>query len=564
MNTKQKTNSLKIAFKPLDKKYIIIFVTLVLMSTVSVILSVINAKVLGQISEKILYKNEVNNVIITFCSILFLKSIISFIQTLIQIKYTANIEQVYKEYTERALMNSTMKWIRKQNEGDILTKMSNNLSQASSYAGRGLLAIIFRVISIVTSIIVISVINYKIMVFLIPLIAIAIVLQMLAGKPLQPKRKELMDSVGSAISIANDGMNNYWQIKINGLEKWFINRFDKSLLNIKRTYIKIFPQIIAFMSISFIFSIIPLIFLLFYGSYLCTANQLSVSQYITIITLGIPLTSVMTGLSQDVANMQTSKAALTRLTELWNSPKDHVEFEKSDIFKFSKQGHSAVKINNISFGYLDNDKIFDDLNLDFKRGKKYIIVGRNGSGKSTLINILAGLYTPHKGKITYAFGEKQLGIDKFRNKISVVEQDSYLFEDSVINNIFVNDETTNSEYIKQWYDNSFVREIIDKLPKGKDTLVNEGGSNLSGGQKRCINIARGLVKESDIVILDEPTANIDSNTAKIVSKEIVRMCDESKKTVIIITHDESLLDIGQDVERIQLDKLDECIGDAAI
>ncbi|SES67355.1 ABC transporter [Anaerobranca gottschalkii DSM 13577] len=161
---------------------------------------------------------------------------------------------------------------------------------------------------------------------------------------------------------------------------------------------------------------------------------------------------------------------------------------------------------------------------------------------------------PDKGTIDFSLGNLQ-GLSELRNRISVVEQDSYLLEDSVINNIFVNGHSKSEDYIDEWYEKSYIREIIDKLPEGKNTLVSEGGKNLSGGQKRCISIARGLVKDSDILILDEPTANIDSATAEVISKEILRMNKLKNKTMIIISHDENLLSIGNDLIKIDMDLL---------
>ncbi|WP_091348351.1 ATP-binding cassette domain-containing protein [Anaerobranca gottschalkii] len=256
-----------------------------------------------------------------------------------------------------------------------------------------------------------------------------------------------------------------------------------------------------------------------------------------------------------IASIQSYKAAIIRLNEIWSAPNETEHFLQGKVYRLDSTDQTyAIKFNDISFGYDDNGLIFNNLNLKFEKNKKYLIVGSNGSGKSTLIKIISGLCMPDKGTIDFSLGNLQ-GLSELRNRISVVEQDSYLLEDSVINNIFVNGHSKSEDYIDEWYEKSYIREIIDKLPEGKNTLVSEGGKNLSGGQKRCISIARGLVKDSDILILDEPTANIDSATAEVISKEILRMNKLKNKTMIIISHDENLLSIGNDLIKIDMDLL---------
>lgn len=545
----------KEAFKPLKKSSKIIFYLMIFLSMIGVTLTTVNAKILGEISEKILNKVEIKSVIIIFSGMFLLNAILSFIKSQVQVRYIANIEYLYKEYTEKVLMSSTMKWIRAEKKGDILTKISTNLTHASCYLSVGLPSIISRIISIIVSITVISLIEYKIILFLVPMIFVAFMLQMLAGKPLQSKRKALFDAIGESQEIANDGLTNYCQVKVNGIEDWFINRYDKSLNNVKNTYLKIFPQIVSFMSLGFIVSITPLIFLLFYGANLCSNGELLLKDYVTIVTLGIPITTLMTGLSQDVAGMQSTKAALTRLISIWNAPNEYSEFQDSKTYNFSSEMDSKIEMKNIEFAYDEENKILDNFSLSFEKNKKYIIKGGNGSGKSTLINLISGLYRPQSGIVSFDFENKKLDLNRIRERVAVVEQDSYLFKESVIGNIFIGYKNISENDKEKWYEESYVRDIIDKLPQGKNTMISEGGINLSGGQKRCINIARGLCRDSEIIILDEPTANIDSYTAGIISKEIVRASKKYNKTIIIITHDEELLSIGEDVNKIKLEEL---------
>ncbi|SET14288.1 ABC transporter transmembrane domain-containing protein [Anaerobranca gottschalkii] len=300
MNSQEKKSTISLALRPLKRKHLFIIGLLTTFLLTNIVLSVFNARVLGQLFEGVASGSSVNNTIFTLIAIMATMAIISFLTSLIQSRLTSDIEYTYKEYTELTILNSTFSWIKKQKVGDLLTRVSHNLSLASSYFGMGLLPLVSKILSIIVSIFVISFIHYRITLYLLPVMVLALVLQMFIGRPLQQIRKKLFDAIGESMAIANDGINNYWQLKILGKEKWLLNKYQESLLDIKRFFLKIFPPMVVFMSIGFILSIIPLVFLLFYGAFLYTNNYLSLSSYITVIILGIPITTSITTLSQQI------------------------------------------------------------------------------------------------------------------------------------------------------------------------------------------------------------------------------------------------------------------------
>lgn len=543
----------RLSFKPLNGIDVLYFVFLIIVSMAIVGISIYKAKVLGLILENLRAGINAFDYLVMFAGIFLVYVLLVFLQTVFKNKYRLRIEYAYKQYTEKNIIESTMHSIRKVEEGDLITRMSSDLSRASSYLTNGLLPFVHNLILISTSIFSIMLVYSKMLIYLIPMLILFFFLQIIVSKPLYAKRKLMFEKYGFSNAVAVDIVDSYFQVKINDLEKWSIDRYDKSLEKIKKTYFKTFPFIILFMSVGFFFSMMPLVFMMFYASHLVGLHVISVSNFILIISLGINITKVITQLSQNTSLLQTLGASLARVSKIWDFPKEEEVFRKVEAYKFDDLIQSAVQLKGIYFGYNTKKQLLNNFSYSFNK-KKYIVLGKNGIGKSTIINLMTGLYIPDQGCITYPFVmEKRL--DNLRNKIVVAEQNSYLFNDSIENNIFVDE--VDEEYKNKWLLETHFKTVIEKMPEGKNTVIAEGGKNLSGGQKRMIGVARAMVKapDSEIIILDEPTANVDFETAEMINREIVRVCEQFQKTIIIITHDEHLINIGPDVEMVNFEDI---------
>ena len=546
---------IKTAVRPLEIRQRLYFGLLFLLSAFVVALSILKFKLLGIAVEELKSGRDPKEAILLFAAILLGNAIIVFCQSSLKNRYRSNTEYAYKCYTEEKMLLSSMKYIRGEEEGNLLTRMSSDLKLASSYLADGFLPLLQNVLTILSSIAVISLIHYKIMLYLIPIMMVCFVLQIIISRPLHPKRKILRDKMGASYAIVSDTIVNYNQIKTNRLEQWLLDRFDSSLNDIKKSYLKIFSFMGIFMGVGFIFSILPLIFLMFFASYLAASNVIGIQDFIVIIGIGVNVTAIVTSLSQNTATLQSISASLSRVSAIWDSPSEEAAFEASKAYEFGSDNGCAVSFSDVDFSYNDQKQIFEKFSYSFTKNKTYFIVGKNGSGKSTLSNLLSGLYVPDSGKISYRFSLQNEKLSELRDKISVVEQNTYLLDDTVENNIFPDPSKADSKVKNQWFSESHFSSIIEKLPNGKDTVLTGGGENLSGGQKRIISIARALVRDNELLIMDEPTANVDPVTAELISREIARVCENSNKTVLIITHDEQLFNIWESAEVLNFDEL---------
>ena len=197
--------------------------------------------------------------------------------------------------------------------------------------------------------------------------------------------------------------------------------------------------------------------------------------------------------------------------------------------------NSKIKFSNVNFAYYaeGGQQTLNSINLEFEGGKMTSLVGHSGSGKSTIMNLIPRFYDRISGDITIDDQSiYDVSIKSLRNEISLVSQETTLFDDSIINNIkYAKEDATDSEIFKV-SKLSFCDEFIKNLPDKYETLIGENGVRLSGGEKQRLSIARAMMKESSIILLDEATSSLDSETETKI-QEALKVLTKNKTTIVI-------------------------------
>ena len=198
--------------------------------------------------------------------------------------------------------------------------------------------------------------------------------------------------------------------------------------------------------------------------------------------------------------------------------------------------NSDIKFNNVSFKYSSTkEKAIQNINLDIKGNTMAAFVGHSGAGKSTIINLLPRFYDPIDGVIEIDNQNiKKVSLSSLRTNLSMVSQDVILFDDTIKNNILYAKNDASDEDLKRACKYAAAAEFIEKLPKKYETMIGENGIRLSGGQKQRISIARAVLKESPIILLDEATSSLDAESEEIVQNAILNLT--KNKTTLVIAH----------------------------
>ena len=266
------------------------------------------------------------------------------------------------------------------------------------------------------------------------------------------------------------------------------------------------------------------------GGYLALDGKLRVSLYSVLLFSTQRLLWPLTELGDTFDLYQRAMASLTRIFRLKEAKNEIISGDKQYI-PLKKE----IKIMDLSFSYVDSFPVLNDITLNIKAGETTGIVGSTGSGKSTLIKLLLRLYEKDSGSIFFDENEiEELDLSSLRQNIGLVSQDTFLFEGTVFENIAYGNLDATREEIWESARLAESEEFINNLPNKENTIVGERGQKLSGGQRQRISIARAIIKNPEILILDEATSSVDNETEAAIQRSLETL--KIGRTVVAIAH----------------------------
>ncbi|MHB8097094.1 MAG: ABC transporter ATP-binding protein [Erysipelotrichaceae bacterium] len=233
-----------------------------------------------------------------------------------------------------------------------------------------------------------------------------------------------------------------------------------------------------------------------------------------------------------IAELQSTLAAAERVFRVLDEPIETV-VQNPEILPQPTQGH--IQFKQVNFGYLPNKPVLKDVNLEIEPGSLVAIVGPTGAGKTTLINLIMRFYSPDSGSITIdGVDISKLSQADLRSSFSMVLQDSWLFHGSIYENLIYGNEHATKEDVIRIAKEVHIHNFIERTKNGYDTLISDDGVNLSKGQRQLITIARAMLANKPMIILDEATSNVDTLTEKRIQSAMIKLMHE--KTCFVIAH----------------------------
>ncbi|RUT55446.1 ABC transporter family protein [Clostridium botulinum] len=266
--------------------------------------------------------------------------------------------------------------------------------------------------------------------------------------------------------------------------------------------------------------------MIYVGSYLLMGGTLTIMTLATFLVIGTRIFEPLSEVIINLAELRYDAQAGERIIKFMEEP--------VMVGEKSPPSSNDIELQHVDFSY-DNVKVLKDVSTKMKEGTLTALVGPSGSGKSTVLKLVARFYDPQQGKVLLGKEDmKEMNPESLLKRISMVFQDVYLFQDTIGNNIRFGREDATQKEVEEAAKKACCHDFIMKLPQGYDTAVGEGGCTLSGGEKQRVSIARAMLKDAPVVLLDEATASLDPENEMDVQKAINQLI--KGRTVIVIAH----------------------------
>ena len=341
------------------------------------------------------------------------------------------------------------------------------------------------------------------------------------------KIRETIETLNNSLSNSISGILNVKSFTRENVEYNRIRSASNEVKSANYHAIKLSAAFIPIIRVAILFGFTATLLI---GGFLALEGEIRVAMYSVLLFITQRLLWPLTELGDTFDLYQRAMASFKRILNL--------KEEKPSIIDGLKEYETldnGIMLNNAVFSYTQGFEVLKKINLNIEAGKTTAIVGSTGSGKSTLIKLLLRLYDLDSGEINFDATElKQLKLESLRRNIGLVSQDVFLFEGSVFENIAYGNLDASNEEVWNAANQSEATDFINQLPNKENTIVGERGQKLSGGQRQRISIARAILKNPEILILDEATSAVDNETEAAIQRSLDML--KQNRTVIVIAH----------------------------
>jgi len=364
----------------------------------------------------------------------------------------------------------------------------------------------------------------------IPIIALTLIIY---AKLVRPAFRYRQSELGELNAVLNDSISGVREIKAFAHEEIDMVKVGARIENYLRSNLKALKIMAIFTPVLDFAAGIGQLIVIFFGSRLALRGVLQIADLVAFFLYLDSFYQPVRNLNNAWEAVQESMAGFERVAEILNETPDITEPEKPTPLPEPVRG--ALRFENVSFHYIPQETILNNVSLDIPAGSTLALVGPTGVGKSTFASLIPRFYDVCGGKITLdGIDIRSLDTKELRSQISMVLQDVVLFHGSIRENILFGNPLASEDEMLTAAKIANVQEFIPAMPEGYDTMIGERGVKLSGGQKQRISIARALLKNSPILILDEATSSVDAETEMLIQEALERLIHG--RTTIIIAH----------------------------
>ena len=432
----------------------------------------------------------------------------------------------------RKVISLPLPFFTKQRKGDLTARMTSDLVEIE-WSIMGCLEMLFKdPITIVLYLVTLIFISPQLTMFAIILFPVTGVIIGLIGKSLKKSSDRGQNKMGVLLSIIEENISGLRIIKAFNVEKHINRNFERE----SKDYRNIMSALLRKKDLSspmseFLSTIVMVIIMWFGGQLVLSSGGLTAQEFIGYVLIFSQIIPPAKSLTTSYYFIQKGSASAQRVYEILDAENSIIDIENPKRIKLL---NSEIEFRNLSFSY-EKKVVLKDINFSIKKGKMIALVGRSGSGKSTLADLTSRFYDVNQGEILIDNNNiKEIALYDLRSLMGIVSQESILFNDTIFNNILLGNINASTEEVIEAAKIANAHEFIIETEKGYSTNIGDRGNKLSGGQKQRLSIARAILKNPEILILDEATSSLDTKSERLVQEALDKLMHS--RTSLVIAH----------------------------
>ncbi len=473
-------------------------------------------------------------VCILLLSAYFLKNLFGYMQSIL----TQYVEKSLITDLRRKLFHKfnslSLKYFNERKSGDIVSRFITDVNSIQNTVSVTFTDLIKQPVLIITFLLMAFFISWKLTLVSMLTVPLSVLFIIYLGKKLRKYSIRVQEKLGEFTSVISENIYGGKIIRAFSMEDFENRRFEVKLKDYLRSLMKSSIYSNLTRPLTEIVSVVLGVFIIYYaGREIFTGGSLAPEEFIGFLIIIFQLMAPIKDLSTVSNRIQESYAAASRIFEIVDAKPDVYDTPKSaDKRDFT----NAIEFKNVSFGYDSGEKlILDNINLTIRKNERIALVGLSGVGKSTMVDLLPRFYDVTGGEILIdGVNIKDIKLKSLRKLFGIVTQEIILFNDTIENNIAAGHENIGVEKITDASQNANAHDFIMQTENGYETVIGDRGIKLSGGQRQRIAIARALLENAPIMILDEATSSLDTESEALIQDAIERLMKNS--TSIVIAH----------------------------
>jgi ABC-type multidrug transport system fused ATPase/permease subunit len=468
--------------------------------------------------------------------VLFSQAFVSFFRILWFVQVAERSLADIRRDTYFKLITLPMNFFSNRRVGELNSRISADLSQIQDTLTTTIAEMIRQLVLLVGGVAFLAIVSIKLTFALLIVLPVLVIVAVFFGRFIRKISRKAQDKLAESNTIVEETLQGIANVKAFVNESFEAGRYSKNIREVANIAINgakyrgMFASFIVFGMFGAIVTVIA------YGCLLVSHNELTVGQLFKFALYAVFVGSAMGSFPELYANVQKAVGASERVLEILEEKSEEVSINEADN-AITQKIEGNLAFDNVNFHYPSRSEIevLKGVSFEAKRGQKIAIVGPSGSGKSTMAALILQFYHPQSGAILFDNKSSDTySLTDIRNQVAIVPQDVMLFGGTIQENIAYGKLSSTKEEIIQAAHRANAHQFIMSFPEGYDTVVGERGVKLSGGQRQRVAIARALLKNPSILILDEATSSLDSESERLVQEALEELM--KNRTSIIIAH----------------------------